>query len=88
LRSLKPSRAWLDVVPRAWTLAYGIMRGQEFPDEIPSSYADLYGLTTLRDHKKPFLDDWVRDQVRSQAEVGIEALKKTVLRSIQGRGER
>jgi len=78
----------LDVVPRAWTLAYGVMRGQEFSDEIPSSYADKYGLTTLRDHKKPFLDDWVRDRVRSQAEVGVEALKRTVLRSIQGRGER
>jgi hypothetical protein len=61
------------------------MRDKEFPDEIPSSYADKYGLITLRDHKKPFLDDWVRDQVRSQAEVGVETLKKTVLRSIQGR---
>jgi acetoin utilization protein AcuC len=76
----------LDVVPRAWTLAYGVMRGQEFPDEIPSSYAVKYGLTNLRDRKKPFLDDRVKERARRQAEAGVEALKRTVLRSIQGRG--
>nr|HDM59541.1 hypothetical protein [Bacillota bacterium] len=25
----------MDVVPRAWTLAYGVMSEQTFPDELP-----------------------------------------------------
>jgi acetoin utilization protein AcuC len=43
----------VSVVPRAWTLAYGIMSEQEFPDELPSSYATHYGQATLHDHNQP-----------------------------------
>jgi len=39
----------LDVVPRAWTLAYGVMSGQTFPDELPPAYAERYGPGRLHD---------------------------------------
>lgn len=38
------------VVPRLWTLAYGIMSGQEFPDPLPAAYVQAYEGGTLRDH--------------------------------------
>ena len=44
------------VVPRAWTLAYGVMSGQEFPDELPPAYVEKYGPGTLRDQRGLELD--------------------------------
>jgi nicotinate phosphoribosyltransferase len=32
------------VVPRAWTLAYGVMSGQSFPGELPPAYDERYGV--------------------------------------------
>ena len=40
-------------VARAWTLAYGVMLGVEWPDAIPESFARKYGVTTLRDSTTP-----------------------------------
>ena len=39
----------LGVVPRAWTLAFGVMSGQTFPDELPSQYQEDYHDERLRD---------------------------------------
>jgi acetoin utilization protein AcuC len=33
----------LGVVPRAWALAFGVMSGQSFPDELPEGYRARYG---------------------------------------------
>ncbi len=32
-----------DVVPRAWTLAFGVMAGQRFPETLPPQYRQRYG---------------------------------------------
>lgn len=39
----------MSVVPRVWTLAYGIMSGQTFPDALPATYARMYEHGALRD---------------------------------------
>lgn len=54
----------LSVVPRAWTLAYGIMLGREWPDDIPQDYRERYGLVHLRDQEQPPLNlaEWPRLQ--------------------------
>jgi hypothetical protein len=46
----------MSVVPRAWTLAYGIMLGRGFPGELPLAYAGRYGAGSLRDQEGPALD--------------------------------
>ncbi len=40
-------------VARCWTLAYGVMMDRDWPDDIPASYREAYGLKYLRDKDKP-----------------------------------
>jgi acetoin utilization protein AcuC len=60
----------ISVVPRAWTLAFGVMSGQSFPDELPERYQTRYGGQWLRDREHPHLDEGTRRQVRR----GVEAV--------------
>ena len=39
----------ISAVARGWTLDFGVMLGQDWDDNIPSSYQKLYGITNLRD---------------------------------------
>lgn len=39
----------MSAVARGWCLDFGLMMGEELPDEIPSSYRNNYGLIHLRD---------------------------------------
>ena len=74
------------VVARAWTLAYGVMSGQEFPDYLPSAYVEKYGQgpstssghRSLRDHEKPPISFEFREQARHYAEAGVAALKRAL----------
>lgn len=66
----------LDVVPRAWTLAYGVMSGQTFPDELPLAYSERYGPGRLHDTKDPGpAGAWAVVTTREYVEKGIAALK-------------
>ena len=65
-----------DVVPRAWTLAYGVMSGQTFPDDLPPAYSERYGPGWLHDTAGPEpAEPWVIEQTREYVEKGIAALK-------------
>lgn len=66
----------VDVVARSWTLAYGVMSGQEFPDCLPSAYVEKYGKSSLRDHEKPGISAELREQARRYAEAGVAVLKQ------------
>jgi acetoin utilization protein AcuC len=66
----------IDVVPCAWTLAYGLMSGQRFPDELPPAYSARYGSGRLHDTQSPALEEWVIERTRIYAERAIEALKE------------
>jgi len=68
----------VDVVARAWTLAYGVMSGQEFPDDLPSAYAEKYDQGNLRDHERPRISSELRGQARRYAEAGVAALKRAL----------
>jgi acetoin utilization protein AcuC len=69
----------LDVVARSWTLAYGVMSGQDFPDELPPDYAEKYGEGKLRDYEKPRIESGLKERARRYAEEGIEALRRITL---------
>jgi len=58
----------LDVVPRSWALAFGVMSGQTFPDALPQIYTESYGGQWLHDHEGPALDRVTRSQVQRHAE--------------------
>ena len=47
----------LQAVARAWTTAYGILSEQEFTDDVPASYRDAYGVSTLSDPDPPPIEE-------------------------------
>jgi acetoin utilization protein AcuC len=66
----------VSVMPRAWTLAYGIMSDQEFPDELPASYAAEYGQGTLHDHNRPNIEASTKAITRRHASKAIAELRE------------
>jgi acetoin utilization protein AcuC len=68
----------LDVMPRAWTLAYGIMCERQFPDELPPAYAERYGAGTLQDQRTPQVDPRSKDVARRHAAAAISELKERI----------
>lgn len=97
IKSLAPS--WLalggggydlSVVPRAWTLAYGVMIEREFPDELPHAIehppspsagqdmAASYELGRLRDQRGPFIAEDTRRQVRQIVAAQINHLRQVL----------
>ena len=66
----------VSVVPRAWTLTYGVMSGQTFPDELPAAYTKRYGPGQLHDVRGPEpRQEWVVEQTRDYVERSISVLK-------------
>jgi len=68
----------MGAVARCWTLAYGVMAGQEWPDEVPPAYRESYGLAYLRDREGPQLTEAARHQARRFAEVTVASLHRQV----------
>ena len=65
-------------VARCWTLAYGVMAGKDFPDEIPRSFRERYGIEALRDAVEVSPDSESRERARSFAEEGVREIERTV----------
>ena len=68
----------LGAVARCWTLAYGIMAGREWPDEIPEVYRQRYGVTTLRDAECPSADESLQRQARRYAEETVASVQRRI----------
>ncbi len=65
----------ISVVPRAWTLAYGVMSEQAFDDELPASYREKYGGERLHDSLGTTILASDRTAIRQQVEETVAALK-------------
>ena len=68
----------MGTVARCWTLAYGVMIGKDWEDEVPEAYQQKYGIKKLRDKDVPQLADRTKDQVRSSAQEMVEELRRLV----------
>jgi acetoin utilization protein AcuC len=68
----------LDVVPRSWALAFGVMSGQSFPDALPEAYRAAYGGIWLHDHEGPALDRATRTEARRRAEEVVSAVRSVM----------
>jgi acetoin utilization protein AcuC len=66
----------ISLVPRAWTLAFGVMSGQAFSDELPEHYRAKYGGQYLRDDKQPPPDEAMRSRVRRSVESVVARVKR------------
>lgn len=68
----------LQAVARAWTLAYGVMSEQSFPETIPESYRERYGVSTLSDQIEPPVRDSIRNDTRTFAEGSVSAVHRLI----------
>ena len=68
----------LQAVARAWTLAYGVLTEQEFPDDVPAAYSERHGVSTLRDAEEPPITEAVRKDARGFAEKSVQAVRRLV----------
>jgi len=68
----------LEVVPRAWTLAFGVMSGQTFANELPAAYAERYEPGALHDAERPAPPaENVQRKIRSYAQEVVSTLKSS-----------
>ncbi len=68
----------LQAVARAWALDFAVISEQHLSAEIPQSYVDRYGISTLRDVDEfPIQQDMVRDAM-TFAEAGAQSVKRLV----------
>ena len=65
-------------VARAWTLAYGVMLGEEWPDKLPSSFATEHGVSQLRDTAVPQVPAQVQLDIRRHAEETVASVKEQI----------
>ena len=65
-------------VARCWSLAYGIMLGAEWPDAIPQSFRDKYGLEALRDTAAPQVDPPLQEQIQNFAQDTIHQVHRLI----------
>jgi acetoin utilization protein AcuC len=63
----------LDVVPRAWTIAFGIMSEQSFPNRLPATYSDRYGGEFLHDVVPAKIES---PRIREQVERTVQRVKQ------------
>ena len=69
----------LGAVARCWSLAYGIMLGREWPDEVPPQCREQCGAERLRDAEMPVtVPDNVAREARSFAEQSVETVKQLI----------
>ncbi len=68
----------LMAVARAWTLAYGVMLGEEWPDILPRSFALEHGIGHLRDSASPEVPANLRLDIRRHAGEAVATLKEQV----------
>ena len=68
----------LQAVARAWTLAYGVLSGQEFGNEIPSSYGQAHAVDSLIDMDVPALTDQIFRDSRTFAEASVNSVHRLI----------
>ena len=68
----------LQAVARAWTAAYGVMSGQELPDDIPESYRQRHGVPKLSDAAVPGIAESIVRDARAFAESSASAVRRLI----------
>jgi len=67
----------LDAVPRCWTLAYGVMLGREWPEDLPPGCEGFLESGKLRDGEVTVEAD-VREETRAYAQQQVAEIRRTI----------
>lgn len=65
----------IDVVPRAWALAFSVMSGVSLPEELPPTYRAKYGGQWLHDRQSPVVSETQKSLVRQSVEATVARVK-------------
>ena len=68
----------LQAVARAWTVAFGVMSGQEFSDEIPPYYRERFRVDTLSDTERLTAIEAAQEDARSYADESVKEVRRLV----------
>ena len=66
----------IDVVSRAWTIAFGVMTDQTFSDELPTSFRKRYGGERLHDRDVPSIHIERDVRIRTFVEKTVSVVKR------------
>ncbi len=66
----------IDLVPRSWALAFGVMSEQKFPEKLPAAYRRKYGGSLLHDATGPDFTDAVRLRVSGAVDEVIAQVRQ------------
>ncbi|MXY21025.1 MAG: acetoin utilization protein AcuC [Dehalococcoidia bacterium] len=77
----------LQAVARAWTMAYGVLSGQNFSNDIPSDYGAEHGVESLRDPDNLALDEQIIADSRTFAESSVQTVHRLIFPTHGIRGE-
>ncbi|MFQ5860157.1 MAG: acetoin utilization protein AcuC [Dehalococcoidia bacterium] len=68
----------VSAVIRCWSLAYGVMSGRDWPDEIPAAYQERYGLQRLRDADGPRVEESVCREAQHFAQQSVSQVQRLI----------
>jgi acetoin utilization protein AcuC len=68
----------ISAVTRGWTIAYGTMLETAWPEQVPASFQEKYGLKLLLDTPPADTDLARRAQARRYAEESVAAVRRTI----------
>jgi acetoin utilization protein AcuC len=66
------------VTARCWALAYGVMAGRQWPDDLPPTMREQLGASKLRDMIDPIPLDNMKEAAQRHAEQVVARIKATV----------
>jgi acetoin utilization protein AcuC len=67
----------LDVVPRAWAIAFGVMTGLDFPERLPANYRRNYGGRWLQDQANFHLNNMGGSAIQEHVSAVVRHVKLT-----------
>ncbi len=68
----------LQAVARAWTMAYGVLSGQNFHNDIPGDYRLEHSVESLRDPDNLALDEQIVKDSRAFAESSVQTVQRLI----------
>ncbi len=68
----------LKTVPRLWALLYGALSGQTLPEDVPSAFAEEYGIAHLHDRTQPPIPSHLQRATREYATRGVQTIQDLV----------
>ena len=68
----------LSAVARCWSLAYGVMSGREWPDDVLESQRERLGMSTLRDSHELEIPGETQEAAQRYAETTVQEVRERI----------